>query len=552
MMTLTLFIREKPKFLTALILLILSINLNAEDKAYNFFYRIYFRDKGENSLENYSPADLLSERALTRRLKCKVAVPDDRDIPVSRQYINEIVLRGLTLHCRSKWMNTALFKTNEAVDEQPLKALPFVRDVKLVRKPEGKSNFSRKLDFSTESDDKLLPGFHITMLNGSSVHPSGYNGRGILIAVPDGGFLNTDRISSLNELRRRKGIKYTYDFVRNDPFVYGYHTHGTAVMSILAGQLPGTLEGTAPEAYYMLFRTEDTESESAAEEDFWVAAAEFADSAGADIITSSLGYFHFDDPSLDYSFSDMDGNTAFITKAADIAASKGILVFSSAGNERDNEWLRIIAPSDGDSVICVGAVDSNKEISYFSSAGPSADGSIKPDNVALGVNVIVQTSVDEVYRSSGTSFSCPVLSGMAACIMQAVPDATPDELTDALHRSADRFLIPDSLYGYGIPDMIKVLSLLQNIHLREQSGATLAKPNPTTGIFEISFRDPPGDVLIEIYSVSGIIVCRKKYTEFAGRNVVISDLSNYPQGIYFVRLITDNGTYLHKIIKTGQ
>ena len=225
----------------------------------------------------------------------------------------------------------------------------------------------------------------------------------------------------------------------------------------------------------MLFRTEDTESESAAEEDFWVAAAEFADSSGADIITSSLGYFHFDDTSLDYSFSDMDGNTAFITKAADIAASKGIVVFSSAGNERSNEWKRIIAPSDGDSVVCVGAVDNDGHISYFSSAGPAADRRVKPDNVALGVNVIVQTSVNEVLKSSGTSFSCPVLSGMAACIMQAVPGATPGELADALHRSADRFLVPDSLYGYGIPDMIKVLSLLQDVHLKEPPNICKAK-----------------------------------------------------------------------------
>jgi subtilisin family serine protease len=548
----SLFIRGKQIIPAALVSLILSINLSAEDQTYNYYYRIYFIDKGENKPENYSPSDLLSDRALDRRLKYKVTVPDVRDIPVNRQYINEIISRGLALHCSSKWMNTALFKTNEAIDEQLLLDLPSVSGVKLVKKPVGKSNFAGKLDLITEADDKLQPGFHIAMLNGASVHLSGYDGRGILIAVTDGGFLNADRIPSLDDLRSRKGIKYTYDFVRNDPFVYGYHTHGTAVMSILAGQIPGILEGTATGADYMLFRTEDTESESAAEEDFWVAAAEFADSAGADIITSSLGYFHFDDPSLDYSFSDMDGNTAFITKAADIAVSKGIMVFSSAGNERSNEWQRIIAPSDGDSVICVGAVDSDELISYFSSAGPSADGRVKPDNVALGVNVIVQTSINEVFRSSGTSFSCPVLSGMAACIMQAVPGATPGELTDALHRSADRFLIPDSLYGYGIPDMIKVLSLLQDIHLREQPGATVAKPNPTTGSVEILFREPPANLTIEIYSASGIILSRKKYSDFAGRNLVLSDLGNYRQGIYFVRLITGTGTYLHKIIKTGQ
>ena len=141
---------------------------------------------------------------------------------------------------------------------------------------------------------------------------------------------------------------------------------------------------------------------------------------------------------------------------------------------------------------------------------------------------------------------------MAACIMQAVPGATPGELADALHRSADRFLVPDSLYGYGIPDMIKVLSLLQDVHLKEPPGATLAKPNPTTGIIEILFREPPGNLTIEFYSASGNILSRKKYPEFAGRNLVLSDLSNYRQGIYFLRLITGKGIYLHKIIKTGQ
>ena len=539
------------RILSVLVLLTIGFKLNAQDQSLNYFYRVYFTDKGGNNPANYLPSDLLSERALDRRIKFNIAVTDMRDVPVNRQYLNEIISRGLTLHCMSKWMNTALFRTKEPIDVQSLLDLPFVDDVLLVRKPVGKSNYTRKLDFHSEANDDLEPGFHIAMLNGTSIHNSGYKGHGILIAVNDGGFLNAENISSLEDLRSRDGIKYTYDFVKNDPFVYDYHVHGTAVMSVLAGHLAGSLEGTAPEADYMLFRTEDIGSESAAEEDFWVAAAEFADSAGADIINSSLGYYHFDDPSLNYSPSDMDGNTAFITRAADIAASKGILVVCSAGNERDKEWMRITAPSDGDSIICAGAVDRDKQISYFSSAGPSADGRIKPDNVALGVNVIVQTSVSYVSSSSGTSFSCPILSGMAACIMQAVPNAAPWELTDALHRTADRFLMPDSLYGYGIPDMNKTLLLLQNKHLREQSAATLAKPNPTSGIVEILFKDPPGKIYIEIYSASGTIISKKNYADYSGRDLILYDLNSCRQGIYFIRLTTGTGIYLHKIIKTG-
>ncbi len=208
---------------------------------------------------------------------------------------------------------------------------------------------------------------------------------------------------------------------------------------------PVSIEGTAPGADFWLMRTEDTESEFPVEEDFWVAGAEFADSLGADIISSSLGYFAFDDPSMNYKYSDMDGNTAFITRAADIAASKGILPVNSAGNERDNAWIHIIAPSDGDTVLAVGAVDGNNSISVFSSAGPSYDRRIKPDVVAQGVSVPVQVNTSVVERAGGTSFSCPVISGMCACIMQAVPEASDSDIIAALHSSSDRFLTPDSL-----------------------------------------------------------------------------------------------------------
>ena len=212
------------------------------------------------------------------------------------------------------------------------------------------------------------------MINGYPIHDSGYDGKNVLIAVLDGGFMNADQISSLNGLRNRNGIKATYDFVKKNKTVYNSSTHGTAVLSVLAGNLPGLIEGTAPGADYLLLKTEDVESEFPCEEDFWAAGAEYADSAGADIISSSLGYFNFDDSTLNYKYSDLDGKTAFVTRVADIAASKGILVVNSAGNERNSFWKRIIFPSDGDSVIAVGAVDGNNTISSFSSAGPSADG----------------------------------------------------------------------------------------------------------------------------------------------------------------------------------
>jgi hypothetical protein len=387
------------------------------------------------------------------------------------------------------------------------------------------------------------------MINGSNLQHSGFTGKGILIAVLDGGFMYAENASSLLSLRNRKGIKSTYDFVLNSKEVYGYHNHGTSVLSVLAGDIEGVIAGTAPGADFLLLRTEDSDSEFPVEEDFWVAGAEFADSSGADIITSSLGYSQFDDPAMNYKYSDMDGNTAFVTKAADIAASKGILVFNSAGNERNKQWFYIIAPSDGDSVLAVGAVDENENISSFSSSGPSGDGRVKPDNVTMGVSVPVQVNATLIAGANGTSFSCPVLSGTTACLMQAAPMATNIEILEALHSSADRYQNPDPLYGYGLPDMISALLVLQQKYVNIPDNDFVISPNPTTGTFEITFRQPPGRLIIEIFSGTGRVLFKQNYDQFAGRVFMINELQNREQGMYIVRLNTENGTFVHKVIK---
>jgi serine protease AprX len=517
--------------------------------SYQWYYRVYFRDKGANVPENYSGGDLLSARAIERRQKAGILMPDFRDIPVSSDYLDEISSRGFILHCKSRWMNTALFKTETLTDISILLDLSFVSDVKIVKKPITKSTSSDKLRISAESAENIPYDRPISMVNGSPLHNSGFDGKGILIAVLDGGFTNANYISSLAELRSRKGIIATYDFLKKNEFVYGFHNHGTAVLSVLAGKINGELAGTAPGANYLLLKTEDVLSEFPCEEDFWAAGAEFADSAGADIISSSLGYFNFDDPAMDYKFSDLDGNTAFITRIADIAASKGILVVNSAGNERENEWKHIICPADGDSVIAVGAVDGNNYISTFSSAGPSFDRRIKPDNCAMGVSVPLQTDINSVIRANGTSFSCPVLSGMAACLLQAVPRSINADVIEALHISADRYNTPDSLYGYGIPDMITALLKLQEKYVRLPDDATSVSPNPSSGDIEIVFNEPPQNMSVEIISLSGRILYRHYFTGYAGSTLILTELKNKEQGIYLLRLITGSGITVHKIIK---
>ena len=540
---------SRVKSLLSLLILSTSFCMYGQVLSYPYFYRIFLRDKGNNNLSSYSASDLLSPKAIQRRHKAGIEVPQYSDIPVNKSYLDRISALGLKLHTTSKWMNTALFKSQSPFDISLLLALPFVREVKNVKSPGKKSQFDEKLNFKVVQTD--LSAFYrpITMINGYPMHASGFDGKNILIAILDGGFFNADVISSLNDLRIRNGIKKTYDFVQNTENVYNASSHGTAVLSVLAGKLSGQIEGTAPGADYLLLKTEDVASEFPCEEDFWASGAEYADSSGADIISSSLGYFTFDDPSLDYKTSDLDGKTAFVTRVADMAASKGILVINSAGNERTQGWKKIIFPADGDSVVAAGAVDGSNFIADFSSGGPSADGRIKPDNVTMGVNVPVQIDQNQTGRSNGTSFSCPVLSGMAACLLQAVPQAVNTDIIKVLHSCADRYNNPDSLYGYGIPDIVLALDKLQEKYLKLPDEGAIIYPNPTSGSFEIIFRSPPENATIDIFSTTGKLISSKSYSGYAGRTLSISDLQQREQGIYIIRIRDAFGSIVRKVIK---
>jgi serine protease AprX len=540
--------------LTALCLLTYpeKLSLRAEnvaDDTHQYYYRIWFTDKGDRDVGDFATDHLLSPAAIARRAKNDVIALTLSDLPVNEDYINTIVHEGLTFKYSSKWMNTALFTCPTVVDITMLEELPFVKSVTLVKHPsEPVKHVGAKYGITqpaaiTDSFDPNIP------LNGTPLHQSDFTGRNVIIAVLDVGFINADLIESLAPLRERGGIIATRDFVSDASNVYAYHSHGTSVLTILAGSLPGVISGTAPDADYLLLRTEDAASEYPVEEDYWVAAAEYADSAGADIITSSLGYFLFDDPEMDYSFSDMDGNTTFITRAADAAASKGILVVASAGNERDKQWIRIMSPSDGDSVMCVGAVNQNLTISDFSSAGYSYDGRVKPDVVAPGVNLLIQNEPDQWQTGSGTSFSCPVISGLCASLMQAVPDATAAEVMDAVRASADRFNSPDSLYGYGLPDFVSALKRLEDVHTFRPEVIMSAGPNPFYDEIHLWFSDVPGHLTVRVADNSGRTILIRDYRVYASRSYTVDGFGTTGQGIFYVRVITDQGETTFKMIR---
>ncbi len=516
-----------------------------------WFYRVWFSEK-TNTVSDFAPEELLSPAAISRREKQGIPLLTETDIPVSREHITTLSSFGLSLRCTSKWLNTALFTTTEAKDPATWNEYYFIDSIQLVRRPSdpAKKNYSKygitAPGAGPDAYDPRIP------LNGHLLHQSGFTGRKITIAVLDAGFAGADTIESLTPLRQRGGIIATRNFVNGTDHVYDYHTHGTSVLSILAGSLPGIINGTAPGADYLLLRTEDDETEYPVEEDYWVAAAEYADSAGADIITSSLGYFTFDDPSLDYSFSDMDGNTPFITRGADIAVSKGMLVVNSAGNERNKEWVRIIAPSDGDSVLCIGALRQDLTISDFSSAGYSADGQVKPDVVAPGVGIPIQFEPELWHSGSGTSFSCPVISGLCASLMQAIPAASPAEIIDVLHRSSDRYASPDSLYGYGIPDFMKALTLLEEEHTFRPEVTMTAGPNPFTDQIMIWFNEPPEHLNVILTGASGVKVAESYFPVYIARSFRLEGLGNLAQGLYILKVTTAQGEKLFRMIRVSK
>lgn len=419
---------------------------------------VFFADKDESSAAYRKASATFTDRALTRRHDIPL---DAYDLPVTAAYVDAITALGGRIIRTSRWLNGVSVKLTSAGILQTAD-LPFVRRIDpvltLTRSPEPEEvSFDKQSFFDSAQYGASYTQIH--MLGVDSLHrltvPSAdttvpLDGAGVLMAFFDTGYLLTH--PSFDSLR----VVDTWDFINDDASVddltptSSQRDHGTAVVSAAAGFAPGTLIGPAYGADVILAKTEIASQEIQIEEDNWVAAAEWADSLGADILSTSLGYNDW------YTYADMDGNTALCTIAADRAASRGILVINCAGNEGSVAWHYIIAPADGDSVVAVGAVDAFGVITSFSSWGPTADGRIKPDVVAMGSAVISAYYQGGYSARSGTSLSTPLISGSAAVMLQANPALVghPDRSIARLRMSADRYGHPDDQYGYGLPDMV--------------------------------------------------------------------------------------------------
>jgi hypothetical protein len=447
-----------PCFLLVCVLLSFDVVAGRE----YFCFRVYLNSKGHSDCCLDEPEAFLSQAAIERRRKDGIAV-DSSDLPIARSYLDTFNLLGARPVVSSKWFATVVVESKDSAIAERLRSLPFVDSVKWVWKGQRRMPDVRE----TQDTACLAPanlaketryGYaetQIKMLNGIRFHEKGYRGEGMSVAVIDAGFMNVDRMPAFSSMH----LAGMYNVVSPGESVFCWDDHGTKVLSCLAANEPGVMTGTAPEASYWLIKSEDDLSEYPIEEDYWTAAAEFADSVGVKVISSSLGYFSFDNKELGYHQSMLDGRTALISRAAEKAASKGILLFVSAGNEGNGSWGKLTFPSDARHVLSVGSVTENKEKSVFSSSGFTADSRIKPDIVALGTNCAVIDGNGSIRYANGTSFSTPVAAGLGICLWQALPQLNNLEIIDIIQRSSSQYDQPDTQLGYGIPDFDKAWKL---------------------------------------------------------------------------------------------
>ena len=446
----------KNKIFSAVVssLLLLSPNA-AQAQGCVYKYRVYFKDKKESPYSKGKPEAFLSKKALQRRAKWGIKI-DEHDMPVSPAYTKRIAQEGAKVLCLSKWNNTALVQGDSAKLES-LARLPFVSRVQKVFNSKEEdvvepSRFDILNDSTTFTSEYYgYASDQISMLNGEKLHNLGFRGKGMTIAIIDGGFHNADTVKLLDNVK----ILGTHNFVRPQRSVYAENQHGTNVLSCMGANKPGSIVGTAPDAEYWLLVSEDTYTETPAEQDTWAAALEFADSVGADVVNSSLGYNLYDDSTMNVKYSELDGKTHLISRSASLAASRGILVVNSAGNSGNDPWERIGVPADARDMLTVGAVYTPDRDAPFTSRGFSADGRVKPDVSARGVYSAVVRSNGRIGYANGTSFSSPITAGMATCLMQALPKLKPADIIELLHECGDRREHPDNIFGYGVPDYYK-------------------------------------------------------------------------------------------------
>lgn len=516
-------------------------------------YWVYFRDKAENGYEVDQPGAFLSERSLQRRAWQGLSV-DERDLPVTQDYLLQLEELGVEIKHVSRWLNGVAMVNADSLQFSQVLELPFTDtepwqpDPGIIHFPQqsGGDRFDPPGADQAPAFDYGLSLEQVALLGTNNLHDMGYTGRGVWVAILDAGFSQVDSLPSFQRLISEGQLLGTRNFVHSGSVFREGSSHGMNVLSSMAGYWPGNLIGTAPDASYYLCMTENPYSETKIEEIAWIEAAEFVDSLGFDVINTSLGYSDFDSTVFDYTYADMDGKTTFISRAASLTASRGMIASNSAGNEGSYPWFYITAPADATDILTVGAVDSEGTIAGFSSRGPTYDARIKPDVVAQGVLCVLQGVQGGLVLGSGTSFSSPILAGSVASLWQAYPDLSARELIRWVRQSGDRRMNPDITYGYGIPGMARAYWSITHVPAGLKPGRLELYPNPADSWIRVRLPgEGTGFHEIRIYDMSGRTVVVRE----ADLDTEIMLPSTLQRGIYLMEIRTDRGTYRGRFIK---
>ncbi len=542
-----------------LLLLIATAVLSQAQIASNIYW-VQFTDKANSPYSINNPEAYLSQRALDRRARLGIEI-DEYDIPVNPQYLQAVADCGAQLLNPSKWLNGVSVYTSSSSVIDAINELDFVE---VVRNCEDYPEAQRDKEIWLANEMKMsgspvvardfYGGAHdqVYQLRVNELHDMGFDGIGVVIAVLDGGFVGTDTHRCFDNMREEGRLLGVRDYVYGSTSVYSQSAHGTSCLSTIAAYDPQNMVGTAPKASFYLFHTEDGDGENIVEEYNWVSAAEYADSLGVDVCTTSLGYIDFDMPQWDHPIEHYDGHTAPMTIGAEIAASRGMICTNSAGNEGDG-YCTLGIPADAEHILTIGAVNAAGERAYFSSVGPTYDGRIKPDVMAVGQGTYVASPYSwygDYYNGDGTSFSNPVLAGAVACLRQARPNASVQEICDAVRMAGNNAANPDSYNGYGIPDFVQAMEMLP-LHVDtfvQQNEIIAVFPNPSKGNVHIQMNEGY-QAEIKVYDLMGRHLTSYHFNGL-NHTSIEQFLNTLDNGVYFIKADSELGSQTVRLVIT--
>lgn len=514
-------------------------------------YMVFFTDKTGSPYSITQPDQFLSQRAIDRRIRQGIPVFEE-DVPVNPGYVQGLRDVGASVFFRSRWMNGVLIQCDAPLVPS-IEVLPYVTRVELVAPNARLLDNGRKDDLSEVNNVSLATQTQaqLQLIGLDDMQDAGYKGETLQIGIFDGGFQGVDTAGPFQHLfdNGRVDLTVSKDFVHNSSSVFQFDDHGTQVFSVIAAYQAESFTGGAYEATYQLYVTEDVSTEYRIEEFNWLFAAERADSAGVDVINSSLGYYDFDNAAMNYSKSAMDGKTTVVTRAARFAAERGIVVVCSAGNEGAKAWQIITAPADARDVLAIANVNSSGQRAGSSSIGPSADGRVKPDVAAMGVNTTVIRADGSVGFASGTSLSSPLVTSLVAGVWQRYPGLTNIEVIDAIRKSASQASSPDNLLGYGIPNFKAVVNYLES---SSQESVFEVYPNPVQRDTVTIVPFDPNQITschVELLSSQGQVVYDADVSFSWLNRYYTADISRVAAGIYFLRIWWGENRFTFKLVK---